>query len=206
MVFQPGVSANPNGRKPGTRNRRTEAIWGKLEARGDIDPAEHLSSLVSDKTKPDELRAQAANFLMPYKYSKRGTLPAPRFVDESIPIPDFASIQDAQNFLADISRRAGAGELELQSALDISTLVKNWILSVNSRQEFDLKVAAQGGGSDQTIRIEGGMPALPGTNIIMDETARGMNGHNGHPAIDHEPAVNDSLNGTNVTPSLPQSD
>jgi hypothetical protein len=78
---------------------------------------------------------------MPYKYSKRGTLQAPRYVEDAIAIPDFASIQDAQNFLADIARRSGAGELELQSALDISTLVKNWILSVTAQDELQLKIA-----------------------------------------------------------------
>lgn len=65
------------------------------------------------------------------------------------------------------------------------------------------KLAAQGGTGDQTIRIEGGLPALPGTNVIMNETALGMNGHNGHPAIDHEP-VNNSVNGANVTNPVPQ--
>ena len=42
---------------------------------------------------------------MLYKYSKRGTLQAPRFVEDQIPVPDFANIQDAQNFLADIARQ-----------------------------------------------------------------------------------------------------
>ena len=134
---------------------------------------------------------------MPYKYSKRGTLQAPRYVEDAIAIPDFANIQEAQNFLADIARRSGAGELELQSALDISTLVKNWILSVTAQDEYNLKVQAQGGGSDQTIRIEGGLPPLPGTNINMSSEPM-LNGHvtNGHgPVIDHTdaPALTDSV-------------
>ena len=128
-----GQTNNPNGRPVGSRNKRTEAVWGKLEARGDIDPAEHLSSIVTDPNKPAELRAQCANFLMPYKYSKRGTLQAPRFVEDAIPVPEFVSVQEAQNFLADIARRAGAGELELASANDISNLVKNWVLSVSAK-------------------------------------------------------------------------
>ena len=40
----------------------------------------------------------------------------------------------------------------------------------------------------------------------MDETVLGMNRHNGHPAFDHEPALNNSVNGTNVSSALAQSD
>ena len=201
-----GQTNNPNGRTPGSRNKRTEDVWKALEARGDKDPLDFLSALITNEATEAGLRVAAANYILPYKHSKRGPTPAPRYVEDAITIPEFVSILEAENFLADISRRAGAGELELQSALDVSTLVKNWILSVNSRQEFDLKVAAQGGGSDQTIRIKGGLPPLPGTNVIMSETAIGTNGHNGHPAIDHEPAANDFVNGSNGTPPLPPSD
>jgi hypothetical protein len=59
-----GRTNNPNGRPVGSRNKRTEAIWGVLEARGDIDPAEHLSSIVSDPKQSAELRAAAANYLL----------------------------------------------------------------------------------------------------------------------------------------------
>jgi hypothetical protein len=197
-----GHTNNPNGRPVGSRNRRTNEIFQRLEDRGDLDPADHLSSIVTNPNNSPELRAQAANFLMPYKYSKRGTLQAPRFVEDQIPVPDFANIQDAQNFLADIARRSGAGELELQSALDVSTLVKNWILSITAQDELQLKVAAQNGGGDQTIRIEGGLPPLPGTNINMGKEPM-LNGTNGH-VIEH--AANDSVNGTNVTPSPPQTE
>ena len=127
MTFLPENNSNPRGRPPGSRNKRTEAIWGTLEARGDLDPADYLSSLVTNPNASPEVRVTAANYLLPYKYSKRGTSVAPRFVDEFIPVPDFTNVQEAQNFLADIARRAGGGELELQCANDISNLVKNWI-------------------------------------------------------------------------------
>jgi hypothetical protein len=56
MPWQPGQSGNPKGRVVGTLNRRTEAIWGKLEARGDTDPAEFLSSVVHDEQAAKEHR------------------------------------------------------------------------------------------------------------------------------------------------------
>ena len=196
-----GHTNNPNGRPVGSRNRRTNEIFEKLEARGDLDPADHLSSIVTNPNHPVELRAQAANFLMPYKYSKRGTLVAPRYVEDQITIPDFANIQEAQNFLADIARRAGAGELELASANDISNLVKNWVLSVTPQDELQLKIAKENPQGPQEIRIEGGLPPLPGTNVIMDDTALGrVNGK----VIDH--AQNDSVNGQVVSSAIAQSD
>jgi hypothetical protein len=192
MPFYPGESGNPSGRPKGSRNKRSTVLLPE----GDIDPAEHLSSVVSDPKQPAELRASAANMLLPYRYSKLGTIPAPRFVEDAITVPEFTSIQDAQNFLADLARRSAAGELELQCATDISNLVKNWVLSITAQDEFQLKLSASNGGSDTTIRIEGGLPPLPGTNINMDKEPS-LNGSaiNGHrPVIDHQ-----------ETPALPES-
>ena len=45
--------------------------------------------------------------------------------------------------------------------------LKNWILSITAQDEYQLKLQAQGGGSDTTIHITGGLPPLPGTNINM---------------------------------------
>jgi hypothetical protein len=195
-----GQTNNRNGRPPGSRNRRTEEIWRLLEARGDKDPIDFLSNYVSNG--PDEgLRVAAANYILPYKHSKCGPTPAPRYVDDPISIPDFANIQEAQNFLADIARRAGAGELELASANDISNLVKNWVMSVTAQDELQLKIAKEAPQGPQEIHITGGLPPLPGTSINMSNEP--MNGHNGH-VIDHVP--NNSENGQTVTPSLPQSD
>ena len=95
--------------------------------------------------------------------------------------------------------RLGKGEIDSQTALELSTLTKNWLDAIYTHQEYDLKLAAQGGGAEQQIHITGRLPPLPGTNVIMDDTAVGLNGHDGHPAIDHEPA-----NGATVAPSLPQ--
>jgi hypothetical protein len=82
MTFQSGHVANPNGRPKGARNKRSIEIFDKLQARGDLDPAEHLSSIVSDLKASPELRAQAANFLLPYKYSKCGSTPPLRYIEE----------------------------------------------------------------------------------------------------------------------------
>ena len=152
MTFQPGQVSNPNGRKPGSRNRRTQEILDLIK--DNKDPLVALSEIVSTSQNPEH-RISASNILAPYLHSKRGTIPAPRFVEEAIAIPNFANIQEAQNFLADIARRSGSGELELQSALDISTLVKNWILSITAQDELQLKIAKEGPQGPQEIHITG---------------------------------------------------
>ena len=178
MTFQPGQVTNPNGRKVGPRNKRTQQILDLIAGRGDKDPLDFLSEVISGNgSYTPELKVQAANIAAPYIHSKRGTIPAPRFVDEAIQVPDFNTIDEAQDFQKEIARRAAAGELELQTSLDISALVGNWIRSRQASVELDIKVAGQRGlAPEQRILIEGGLPPLPGTNVIMPE----INGHNGH--------------------------
>jgi len=53
------------GRPRGSRNRRTKEIFDRLEERGDLDPADLLSSIVTNTEELKELRIQAAGMLMP---------------------------------------------------------------------------------------------------------------------------------------------
>jgi hypothetical protein len=152
MTFQPGVAANPNGRPKGSRNRRTQEIFDIIEARGDKDPIDVLSDLITNTTN-DELKVQACSILAPYKHSKRSPALTPRFIEEPVVVPEFPSVDDAENFLAEIPRRVALGELDFQSGLDLSTMVKTWIDSRRAAIELDLKVQAQGGG-EQVIRID----------------------------------------------------
>src|SRR5262252_7800151 len=80
MTFQPGHTLSP-GRRHGSRNKRTAEIFNRLENRGDLDPADLLSSIITNNQEPKELRIQAAGLLMPYKYSKCGTAPVQVYID-----------------------------------------------------------------------------------------------------------------------------
>lgn len=194
MTFQTGTDLRRSpGRPPGARNKRTQEVLDLIQGRGDTDPLDALSNIVTTNKDPSVV-STAANMLAPYVHSKRGTIPPPRYVEDAISVPEFTSIQEAQNFLADIARRSGSGELELQCATDISNLVKNWILSITAQDEYQLKLQAQGGGGDTTIRIVGGLPQLPGSAVIgmelyptinNDLAAPAINGHNGQ-VIDHQ--------------------
>jgi hypothetical protein len=125
-------------RPPGTRNKKTERIFKDLEARGDRDPADLLSSIVTNEKEPTDLRVRAADMLMPYKYGKRVQYPHLALLKDPIEVPNFTTVEEAENFLADISQRAGRGELELQAAIDVSTLVRNWPLSKHARTGLHL--------------------------------------------------------------------
>ena len=186
--FRPGKSGNPNGRPAGARGKRTKEIIKEIQKLGHKDCLMRLSEIVNNET-DTSLAISASTALAPYMHGKMGTLPAPRFVDDPIEVPDFQSIDQAEDFLAFIAQRAGKGELELQSANDISNLVRNWIEAKLAHVSTDLKVAAQGGG-DATIHITGGMPNLPGTSILMDTTPFGASAINGHSAstIEHQPS------------------
>jgi hypothetical protein len=190
MTFQPGIASNPAGRPKGARNRRTQEILDLIQGRGDKDPLDALSEIVTKNQDPN-IVATAANMLAPFVHSKRGTLPAPRFVPDQIEVPTFNTVQEAEAYLAHIPVLLGRGELDSQSALELSTLTKNWLDSIYARQEYEIKLQAQGGGTDTIIKIEGGLPNLPGTDIIPGPSL--LNGHNGH-VIDHDvsPALNES--------------
>jgi Family of unknown function (DUF5681) len=184
--FQPGQSGNPNGRPAGSRNKRTSEIISEIRKLGHKDCLLRLSEIVHSHT-DTALVIQASNVPAPYIHSKRGTIPAPRFVEEAIAVPDFACVDEALDFQKEVARRAAAGELELQTSLDISVLVGNWIRSRQASVELDLKVRAQSVNSaNQRIIVEGGLPPLPGSDVIMPRL-NGVQGQaelNGH-TIDH---------------------
>jgi hypothetical protein len=175
--FVNGQIGNPNGRPLGSRNRRTKEIIDLIIKSENKDPLLTLSEISS--TDPDSaIRATAANMLAPYMHSKMQSTPAPRFIEDSLEVPEFTHLSDAESFLAKIAALVARGELDIQTGLELSTLAKNWLDAQYLREELAIKqINAEGGPRDQTIRIEGGLPQLPGTNVTM-------------PVLDHGPVTN----------------
>jgi len=111
---------------------------------------------------------------MPYKYSKCGTAPVQVYIDVPLDCPEFSHLSDAEQFLAKVAALVARGQLDFQAGQNLSALAKNWIDSQYAREELTIKQINAGTTErDQTIRIEGGLPALPGTNITMPV----LNGH-----------------------------
>src|SRR5262252_3913511 len=192
MTFQPGHTLSP-GRRPGSRNKRTAEIFNRLESRGDVDPADLLSSIVTNNEEPKELRIQAAGLLMPYKYSKCGTAPVQVYIDVPLDTPEFTHLSDAEQFLAKVAALVASGQLDFQAGQNLSALAKNWIDAQYAREELAIKQYNAGSTEhEQTIRIEGGLPALPGTNVtmpVLDGHATNGNGHALAAPSDAVPAI-----------------
>jgi hypothetical protein len=180
--WQKGESGNPAGRPPGSINKRSnEELFRRLEARGDLDPADVLSGIASDLTERKELRILAANGLMQYKYSKRGLAPEPPplvYVSEPIELPHSLAteIEHAIANIEHISALRRAGTLDQDTA---DRLVAEQRIIRDALIEQAKLLVAQCGPKDQTIQILGGLPPMPlgeGVSpIIMPE----LNGHLG---------------------------
>jgi hypothetical protein len=185
MTFQPGHTLSP-GRRLGSRNKRTAEIFNRLENRGDIDPADLLSSIVTNPQEQQELRIQAAGLLMPYKYGKHGSIPPLRYIDQPIQLPEPTTIEQANRNISFISNLKAQGLIDLDFAnsliADNTTIANNLI----AEEELKFKISPPE-TRDSTIRIEGGLPALPGTNVTMP-VLDGRSVTNGH-ALEPPPPV-----------------
>src|SRR5262249_48341413 len=181
--FVNGQIGNPNGRPLGSRNRRTKEIIQQIIESNNKDPLITLAEISS--THPDSaIRATAANMLAPYMHSKMQSTPVPRFVEESFDIPTFSHLSDAEQFLAKITALVGQGRLDIQTGLELSSLAKAWLDAQYAREELAIKQFNTGSTEhEQTIRIEGGLPALPGTNVTMPVLDGHATNGNGHAAL-----------------------
>jgi hypothetical protein len=148
---------------------------------------------------------------MPYKYGKHGSIPVPRFIPNPIEMNEFTRISDAESFLTKIATFVAAGELDFQSALELSSIVKAWIDSQYQREELAVKQYNAGSTEhEQIIKVTGGLPPLPGTNITFPV----LNGH----AVSEQlltaptdvvpssaPQIEGSSSGNEITPPVAQS-
>ena|SRR6516164_19737 len=185
MVFQPGHE-HSKGRPTGARNRSSYELREKLKARGDRDPAEFLSSIVSDNTQSTEVRIAASRQLMPYYHSKLGATPVPPppvYVQEAVSLPAPSTIRQAHKNISRLSEMKAQGQLDFATA---DSLINDQRVILNALVDEAKLIAAQGPTGDMTIHIEGGLPSLPGTNIAMPLANGHELPHPGSPLIDHQ--------------------
>jgi hypothetical protein len=103
--------------------------------------------------------------------------------------PNPQSPSEARANIAHLDKLARAGEIDLVSYTSLKTTQDKFLYSLIDEQKL---LTAQGGAPQQIIKIEGGLPQLPGTNVIMPDLSNGnlpgeplrnMNGHG--PTDDH---------------------
>jgi hypothetical protein len=201
VVWKPGQTGNPAGRPrkypvdgkypappPGVDPKDfygmaayRDEYRNIAEAHGLEDPVLYQHKLLQDNSLPVGLRATIAAAISPYYRPKLGLQSPPRMVEIQVEVPDFKTVEEAEAFLNKIASLVGSGELSLSTGLDLSALVRNWISAKHQAAELELKrLNATQDIGPQTIRIEGGLPELPGTEVIMPQ----LNGHATN-VIDH---------------------
>jgi hypothetical protein len=180
----PGHTSSSPGRPVGSRNRRTTELNDLLSKRGDRDPLEFSSQIVSDNSIPIETRLQAAALLAPYRHSKCGAMPPFRFILEPITLPHVhpTSPQEVDANIAHIIQAFASGNLDLDFYNALLAGQREYIVSFKAREEID--------PANQDIHITGGLPSLPGCNITMPQlNGHGINGVLAAPAPVIEPTA-----------------
>jgi hypothetical protein len=203
MPWSPGQSGNPNGYS-GPRNRRRHEVFEIIKGLGHKDALITLSTLAHE-SQDEGIKMAAAAALAPYCHPKLQATPTPRFIECQIDIPNnFTHVSDAEAFLAKIALLVARGHLDIQSGLELSTLVKTWIDSQYAREELNFKVCPPD-TRPQTIRVTGGLPTLPGCeNLIMPTLEHGpvTNGHALEPPVPAVPQIESADPPAPVTPPV----
>jgi hypothetical protein len=191
MTFQPGVSGNPKGYNGGRRKGTREAFQA-IQNAGYIDPLVNLAK-IQHESENEGTRASAAVALLGYCHPKLQAVAVPRYIENPIEVPEFTSVEVAEQFLAKITTLLASGQLDLDFADSLTKTTMGWIQSQYAKQGIDLKAQAQGAAdSDTVIRIEGGLPALPGTNITMPPREHLNGSSNGYAALPEPSTLNPS--------------
>jgi hypothetical protein len=172
--WKSGQSGNPDGRPKGARNRGSYELRERLKARGGKDPAEFLSDIISNSNASLECKIAASGQLMPYYHSKLGATPippSPVYMQEAVSLPRPTSIRSAYENILKLSEMKAQGQLDVATA---DGLIADMRVVLNAMVDEAKLVAAQGDPSKpQQIIITGGLPELPGTEVIMPQ----LNGH-----------------------------
>jgi hypothetical protein len=138
-----------------------------------MDPVLYQHKLLSDESLPTGLRANIAASIAPYYRPKLGSITPARMIETPIEVPAFQTVADAEKFLLRITNLVATGKLSLDSGMDLTTIVRTWISAKHQATEVEIKQANASIGTGRLdIHISGGLPSLPGTEVIMPKLAR----------------------------------
>jgi hypothetical protein len=170
MPFQPGISGNPRGRKPGWRKKAQPWLGVTLEGDNAPDSLEYLASVVAADKAPTSYRIQAAAVLAPFQHSKSTV----RLISTPIELPAADNVEDAASAIAKLPVLAAAGTIGLDEAGDLANLMKAYIearvaLDNEARLARIEEMVARLSPPTIEVAVTGGMPNLPGTDVILPE-------------------------------------
>ena len=192
MVFKPGQSGNPGGRKPGTRNHKTLAAEQAIAAGAGggrnghkaVDPRDLLTSIVACAETNLALRMQAALGLMPYLHARKST----RYIDRVLDLPVPATVEEAAQNIAKLSSLAAAKTIGLDEMNDLIGAQKAYIearvgLDIEGQMLELRQIIERLQASARPIDavVVGGLPPLSGTNILMPPLGQATNSGDSEP-------------------------
>ncbi len=186
-LFEPGQSGHPSGSKGNKRRSHNKEVFDAIKSAGYLDPLIRLAK-ISHESENEGVAASAAASLANYCHPKLQSIPTPRFNPTPWETDDFQTSADAERFIAKIASATARGELDFQSALELTTIAKTWIdARATSEIEQRLVTIEQSlditSPSHVTTAVVGGLPTLPGTNIVMP-------GDQDNPPLTDGPATN----------------
>jgi hypothetical protein len=188
MPFRPGQSGNPEGRKHGTRNRKTlalaaapieaETLKGK-NGRKVVNALALLSSIALRSEVNLALRISAATALAPYQNARK----AHRYIDRGFDLPAPATVEEATQNIAQLGTLAAAGKIGLDEANDLIGYQRAYIearvgLDIEGQMLELRQIVEKLSSSARPVDavVIGGLGPLPGTRIEMPVLNRSTNG------------------------------
>ena len=191
--------AGHEGHRPvGALNRASQENRDYYKNKNYKNLIEYWGEIVSNDKLPHEQRLQAARDCAPYLYNKLGAKPAPPdpvYIAHEVhlPCPEPKSIEQVNANIWYLHQLKLTGQID-QAWSD--NLINDQRILGNNIIDHDKLIAAQGDPNAQpVIRIEGGMPPLPGTDVIMPQ----LNGTHLELSANKDP-----INGAPQEPDKPQ--
>jgi hypothetical protein len=137
------------------------------------DLIEYWGEIVSNEKLPHEQRLQAARDAAPYLFNKLGAKPASPdpvyFETEALPRPK--SIAQACDNIALLTEMKATGRMDVATA---DSLINDQRYILDALVDEAKLLAANADPNVQpVIRIEGGLPPMPGCDVIMPQLHNG---------------------------------
>ena len=150
--------------------------------------------------------------LAPFLHSKLTATPAPRFIETELTLPPLDSLENAVQSIALIEAAVAENRLDVQSAQDLIGMINAYLAGKNIMEIAELQERltnietsiANAPANSQLPHVTGGLPSLPGTDVIMPQ----INGTNVKQlqSLPGEPVVPIEQQGPSVINSIPQPD
>jgi hypothetical protein len=138
-----------------------------LNGKPAADALEFFAVVIARKDIPLSLRLQAAGLLAPFQHSRRVSRPITKPID----LPIASTVEQATQIIAQLGALAAAGKIGLDEANDLVGHQKAYIearVTTDTEARLDaIEKALERLAPSVEIEVSGGMPDLPGTDLIL---------------------------------------